>query len=551
MGSIRTNKNIEILVIIPARGGSKGIPRKNLRSLAGKPLIYYAIKNAFSITHGVIDVYVSSEDDEILSIASKFSAKTIKRDQLNAGDKVTLDPVIYDAYSKIRKIENKEYNLVITLQPTSPLLKPQSLNDAISKLLNENIDTLISGIYDTHLTWLKEDSKFFPNYKKRVNRQELPQLYKETGGFVISKANFIQQTTRFGKNIQIFPLGKSEAIDIDDFEDWNICDYYLKRKKILFVLCGNNEVGMGHVYNTLSIANEILNHRISFLVDSKSKLACDKILDSNYEVRIQQHNDIVEDIFELAPDIIINDRLDTTKEYMSALAGKIEKVINFEDLGEGSAIADLVINAMYPEGRVMANHYHGSKYFILRDEFLFEKEKKINKNIKNILLSFGGVDPNDYTRRILKIIYEYCQQENLNITVVTGMGYKNSKELLRDYPLANIKMDVKNMSDEIYNSDLIFTSAGRTTFEVASIGVPSIVLCQNKRETTHFFASEKNGFYNLGLGFEVRDEEILDAFYNAKKYKNRKLMNDRMIATDLKNGKRRVLNLIRKTIEHY
>jgi spore coat polysaccharide biosynthesis predicted glycosyltransferase SpsG len=112
-------------------------------------------------------------------------------------------------------------------------------------------------------------------------------------------------------------------------------------------------------------------------------------------------------------------------------------------------------------------------------------------------------------------------------------------------------MDVKNMSDEIYNSDLIFTSAGRTTFEVASIGVPSIVLCQNKRETTHFFASEKNGFYNLGLGFEVRDEEILDAFYNAKKYKNRKLMNDRMIATDLKNGKRRVLNLIRKTIEHY
>ncbi len=551
MSSNRIANHSKILVIIPARGGSKGIPRKNLRSLAGKPLIYYAIKNALSITHGVTDVYVSSEDDEILTIASKFSAKTIKRDEINAGDKVTLDPVIYHAYLKIRKIENKDYDLVITLQPTSPLLKSQSLNDAIAKLLNEDIDTLISGIYDTHLTWLKEGQKFSPNYKKRVNRQELPQLYKETGGFVISRANFIKETTRFGNNIQIYPLGKSEAIDIDDFEDWNICDYYLKRKKILFVLCGNNEVGMGHVYNTLSIANEILNHRVSFLVDANSKLAYDKIMDSNYEVRIQQHQDIAEDIFELAPDIIINDRLDTSKQYMSSISPIAEKVINFEDLGEGSAIANLVINAMYPERKVMANHYYGPKYFILRDEFLFEKEKKIKKNIKNVLLSFGGVDPNDYTRRVLELIYNYCREENLKIIAVTGMGYKNSEELAKDYPLVNIKQDVKNMSDEISNSDLIFTSAGRTTFEVASIGVPCIVLCQNERETTHFFASEQNGFYNLGLGYELSDKAVLDAFYNALTFENRKLMYDRMIATDLKNGKKRVLNLIRKTIEHY
>lgn len=539
-----------ILVIIPARGGSKGIPRKNLRSLNGRPLIYYAITNAKSIAIGDADVYVSSDDEEILTIASKLSAKTIKRDEKDAGDKVTLDPVIYDAYSKIKKIEEKEYDLVITLQPTSPLLKPQSLNEAIQKLLNEDIDTLISGIYDTHLTWLKEGSQFNPNYEKRVNRQDLPQLYKETGGFVISRAKDIKQNSRFGTNIQIFPLRKSEAIDIDDFEDWNICDYYLKRKKILFVLCGNNEVGMGHVYNTLSIANEILNHRVSFLVDANSKLAYDKIIDSNYEVEIQKHDDILDDILDLTPDIVINDLLDTTNGYMNPLVRKVEKVINFEDLGEGSSMADLVINAMYPEGRVMANHYHGSKYFILRDEFLFEKEKIIGKDIKNILISFGGVDPNDYTRRILNIIYDFCVKDNLNITVVTGMGYRNSKTLIYDFPKAEIKMDVRNMSDEIYKSDLVFTSAGRTTFEVASIGVPCVVLCQNKRETSHFFASEQNGFYNLGLGYEVSDEDILNCFGSTKIYKNRITMHARMMSTDLKNGKRRVLNLIRKTIEH-
>ena len=539
-----------ILVIIPARGGSKGIPRKNLRSLNGMPLIYYAIANARSITAGDTDVYVSSEDDEILTIASKFSAKTVKRDLANAGDKITLDPVIYEAYQKIRKIEGKEYDLVITLQPTSPLLKPQSLNKAVQFLLDTGLDTLISGIYDTHLTWLKKGNRYEPNYEKRVNRQELPQLYKETGGFVISRVGNIKPDSRFGAQVQIFPVSKSEAIDIDDFEDWNICDYYLKRKKLLFVLCGNNEVGMGHVYNTLSIANEILNHRIAFLVDANSQLAYDKITDFNYEVEMQQHDDIVEDIKQFSPDIVINDRLDTTEQYMKALTGFVDKVINFEDLGAGSSLADLVVNAMYPEGRVLANHYHGAKYFILRDEFLFQEQKAIGEDVHNILLSFGGVDPNDFTRRILKVIYEFCQKEGLGITVVAGLGYRNADALKKDFPGADIKIDVKNMSHEIYRSDLVFTSAGRTTFEVASIGVPCIVLCQNKRETTHFFASEQNGFYNLGLGGEVSDGDILAAFLSSLEYQNRKLMHERMISTDLRNGKERVLSLIRKTIEH-
>jgi spore coat polysaccharide biosynthesis predicted glycosyltransferase SpsG len=265
---------------------------------------------------------------------------------------------------------------------------------------------------------------------------------------------------------------------------------------------------------------------------------------------MQSHDDIYHDILELSPDIVINDRLDTSKAYMISLTKVAQKVINFEDLGEGSTMANLVINAMYPEGRVMANHYHGSKYFILRDEFLFEKEKKVQTKIENILLSFGGVDPNDYTRRVLTIIFEYCKMENINITVVTGLGYRNSDTLIRDFPMADIKVDVKNMSEEIYKSDLVFTSAGRTTFEVASIGVPCIVLCQNNRETTHFFASEQNGFNNLGLGFKVSDEDIFNAFLNSKDYRNRVAMHERMISKDLKNGKRRVLNLIRKTIEH-
>ena len=168
--------------------------------------------------------------------------------------------------------------------------------------------------------------------------------------------------------------------------------------------------------------------------------------------------------------------------------------------------------------------------------------------MKNLLVSFGGVDPNNFTRRILKLLDRFCAEHSILVTVITGMGYKYTKELIQDFAEVEVKNNVTNISQEILNADIVFTSAGRTTFEVASIGVPCIVLCQNLRETTHFFASEKNGFYNLGLGDAVLDDTIFKAFNETLDYNLRKLMNKRMLRNQLKNGKSNVLKLIKKTI---
>ena len=116
-----------ILVVIPARGGSKGIPRKNLRLLGEKPLIYYSIKNALQSKYN-LDVFISSEDEEILNTAHKFGAKTHRRDLSISDDKTTLDPVIYDCYLHAKNVENKDYDLIVTMQPTSPLLLSKSLD---------------------------------------------------------------------------------------------------------------------------------------------------------------------------------------------------------------------------------------------------------------------------------------------------------------------------------------------------------------------------------------------------------------------------------------
>ena len=199
-------KNNKILVVIPARGGSKGIPRKNIRLLGGKPLIAHTIEITKASEY-VDELVVTTDDNEIAFVAGKFGAKTIKRDGKLAEDSIPLDPVIYDATIKQEEKEGEKYDVVITVQPTSPLLKTKTLDLAIEKLLdieednngNEiSYDTIISVVDDRHLSWGwdEENKKYYPLYKARLNRQYLPKSYKETGSIFASKRKFISENSR-------------------------------------------------------------------------------------------------------------------------------------------------------------------------------------------------------------------------------------------------------------------------------------------------------------------------------------------------------------------
>ena len=540
---------INILIIIPARGGSKGIPRKNLRALNGQPLLAYVIGSALKSSYAP-DIYVSSDDDEILSIARKYGANVHKRHPDRARDKTTLDPVVYDVYQYATKHEDKPYDIIVTLQVTSPLITTTSVDNAITTLLNNrSIDTVISAKDDTHLTWRKEDGCYIPNYTKRVNRQYLPPTFKETGAFLITRSNIITENNRIGSNVALYLLTGGESIDIDTYDDWSLCEYYLHRKKILFVVSGYHEIGLGHVYNTLFLANDILKHEISFLVDAKSQLAYDKIAERNYHVVMQKNYDIIDDIRSLRPHLVINDRLDTPQIYMQNLKELGVKIVNFEDLGEGAARADLVINAMYPERDVLPNHYFGYKYFCVRDEFLLTPKKTVIADVDHVLITFGGVDPNNYTLKVLDAIYDYCLQNHIRMIVVAGFGY-HKYDTLEPFERVVLVKNAMNISDHMLMADVIFTSAGRTTYEAAAIGTPTIVMAQNSRETTHFFASKEFGFLNLGLGTSLTADEILHAFRKVvESADDRAYMNKLMSQVDLTQGRINVINLINQLLE--
>lgn len=541
---------MKVLVVIPARGGSKGIPRKNLRTLAGKPLLSYSIKTAQASRYQP-DIYVSTDDEEIAAIARKLGANVIEREPADAQDDTTLDPVIYGALQEAIAKTRTDYDVVVTLQPTSPLLKVASLDKALDLFSTAaDLDTVISAKDETHLTWVRDGSgNFVPNYSARVNRQYLEPVFRETGGFLITRTRNVTKNNRIGQNIELYSLSGGEEIDIDTYEDWGLCEYYLKRRKILFVVSGYREIGLGHVYNTLLIANDILNHQVEFLVDSYSDLALNVIQSKNYPVFKQENEDIVDDIRLRAPDVVINDRLDTDVTYVGRLKSEGYCVINFEDLGEGARLADMVINAIYPEKTVLPRHYFGHDYVVLRDEFLLTPAKPTAQRVKQVLLTFGGVDPNNFSLKVLEAIYSYCSENNINISVVAGFGYVQYESLAK-FEEVEVYRNSMDIAEHMRCADVIFTSAGRTTYEIAALAVPAIVLAQNKRETTHFFASADNGFLNLGLGVYVSHEEILAAFKElVEDYPARKHIAHIMASADLVSGRQRVIRLINDTVE--
>jgi len=496
-------------------------------------------------------IVVSSEDEEILQLAAQKGVQVHRRPARLSDDSTPLDPVIVDCFETVVKETQTEFDLVVTIQPTSPLLSAGTIDKAINYMIQNNeVETLISAKEDRHLRWTENGGHYRPIYDERVNRQNLPMEYVETGGIVISRPPLLlKKGTRIGNNVKIMVLEDKESIDIDNYLDWNLCEYILKRKTVLFVVTGNRETGLGHVYNVLGLADNILNHNLLFIGDINSKMAKEVLESHNYSVNIQTSDSIVNDIIELNPDIIINDILDTDEVYMKNLKDLGLTTINFEDLGPGSRYADVLINAIYDIETDQVNRYYGHKYFCIRDEFISAPYKVVSERVQNVLIIFGGTDPSNLTEFVIRTIYDYCINNFITINVVKGVGKPNIANI-EEYPLAKIHDNCNSISTKMLEADIIFTSAGRTTFEAASIGTPTIVMAQNQRELTHNFATSKNGFLNLGLGKDVSSSELLALFSHiVHDYTFRETMSEKMPSDDIRRGKSNVVDIIQRWLQ--
>ena len=537
-----------VLAVIPARGGSKGIPRKNVRLMHGKPLIYYSIQNALSCSY-IDDVVVSSDDEEILSIAAMYNVKAMNRDSALAQDAVTLDPVIYDAMIRMEQETGKHYDVVITLQATSPLLSAGTLDSAVKSFLESDFDTYISAVNKPHLSWTKKDGKCVPNYEKRLNRQQLPPNFLEAGAFLITKREYMSENNRIGQKVSVFDMPEKEAIDIDSYADWMVCEQELSKKRIIFRADGYRELGMGHIYRCLTLAYSLTGHEILFVTREDRQEGYEKLLASHMQVKtIECDEDFYQIISEWKPDVVVNDCLNTERKYVKELKKRVKRVVTLEDIGSGADVADATINALYEDDSKGENYYWGEKYVCLKDEFLIAAPAQYHEKVKKIVVMFGGSDPSDFTFRVYNLAKRiHADNPNMEFQFVLGAGYDNTIHNLSDDKEHNITVvkDIKRVSDALANADLALTSQGRTVYELAAMGVPAIVMAQNERETKHTFAQMNNGFLNLGMGIRVSDETLEKTFrFVVETPQIRSEMRDLMLKHDLRKGIERVKQLI-------
>jgi CMP-N-acetylneuraminic acid synthetase len=471
-----------IVCVIPARIGSKGIPQKNIRSFNGLPLIAWPIKAAKASKCN--KVIVTTDSEKIALIARYYGADVVIRPDSLSGDAVPLDPVV------IHAVDGLIASKIITVQPTSPMVSAQEINRFIDEL--DYSDSVISVTSDTHLRWGENGML----YDKRVNRQQLPQEYRETGSVIGCTMTQLSTGERVSYNPALIYFEKSKAIDIDDNADWAAAEAMTGIKTIVFCVIGRRSVGMGHVYRALTIAGDMAKHNIIFICKPEDDLAISHIKSHNYPVLI---GDYLKLINETNPDLVINDILDTDERYIKSIPCK---TVNFEDLGSGAAHASTVINDLYGWGG-----YSGYAYYCLRDEFIYTKPEPEEGRI---LITFGGVDERNLTCEAVR------QLKGHKLTVITGPGYEHNaelRELLTD-DIEHISA-TGNIAKYMAKAHCAVTSGGRTVYELLAMRVPTVVCCQNKRELSHKFdqvihlgMDENNIAWGAGLALKAERPDI-------------------------------------------
>lgn len=226
--------NYKTLGIIPARGGSKGVKRKNIRDVAGKPLIAYTIKAALDSSR--ISQFVTSTDDmEIAKIAESFGSRVIMRPPELAADDTPMLPVLAHAFSVLEK-EGHCFDYGVILQPTTPMRTSDDIDHALDILAESGADTVVSvyQVEDCHPSRMYKihDGKLVPytDEPKNMLRQKLDPVYHRNGAIYAFRKSLLSERNVFiGPDARPYIMPKSRSVNIDDESDLEYADFLLRK----------------------------------------------------------------------------------------------------------------------------------------------------------------------------------------------------------------------------------------------------------------------------------------------------------------------------------
>lgn len=227
-----------VLALIPARGGSKGLPKKNILPLAGKPLIAWSIEQA--LQSNVFDkIIVSTDNEEIASVAEEYGATVpfMRPPELATDNAKGIDVVLHAIDWHMKKGEF--YDLLLLLQPTSPLRSAVDIRQAVELYLDKNADAVVSVCESEHSPlWMNtigpdlSMKDFLSAVNQNKNRQELGKYYRLNGAVYLAAWAYLkQQRSFFGKNTFAYIMPPERSVDIDHEMDYKFAEFLLQQQK--------------------------------------------------------------------------------------------------------------------------------------------------------------------------------------------------------------------------------------------------------------------------------------------------------------------------------
>ena len=218
---------MEVLALIPARAGSKGIPRKNLQTVAGRPLLAHSIRAARE-TPAITRVVVSTDDPEIGRVAREYGAEVLWRPAGISGDTASSESALLHALSHLQHDEAYTPDLVVFLQATSPLRQFADIQNAINTLINEQADSLFSACPLHGFVWRRNGRELVSytyDYRARRRRQDAPIDLQENGSIYIFKPWVLEQLgNRLGGKIAVYPMDLYDSFQIDEPADLKLIE---------------------------------------------------------------------------------------------------------------------------------------------------------------------------------------------------------------------------------------------------------------------------------------------------------------------------------------
>lgn len=213
------------LALIPLRGGSKSIPKKNIKEIAGKPLCAWVLEAASQAAH-IDAVYVSTESAEIEAVVHSLNlnVKVIQRPNELATDEASTESVMLHFMDKVA------FNNLVTIQATSPLLLSEHLDDALQQFQLKNLDSMLSAVRTKRFFWNDNGTAFNYDPLNRPRRQEFAGTLMENGAFYITRRSILEHyKCRLGGKIGIYEMPEKSEVEIDELSDWDIVSRLLQK----------------------------------------------------------------------------------------------------------------------------------------------------------------------------------------------------------------------------------------------------------------------------------------------------------------------------------